>query len=195
MLAASIQASLEVCLDGLNLSQPDLIESVHSRYLQAGARVIQTNSFGANRYKLAQHGLQDQISQINRQAVNLAQQSVRFFLEAGTPPEQVNPGKTRQDGEIFIAGDVGPLGVRLAPYGRVQPEQARQAFSEQIEALAEFGADLIILETFSDLGEILEALLAARAVCDLAGGRLADLHPRRPDRAWGHPCSRRQDAF
>ena len=143
-------ASFEGCLDALNLSRPSLIVEIHSAYLEAGAQVLQTNTFGANRYKLAQHGLQEQVTEINRQGVELIRQAA---LAAQS--------------QIYIAGDVGPLGVRLAPYGRVQPEQARQAFAEQILVLAEAGADLIILETFSDLSEILEALAAARQVSSL----------------------------
>jgi methionine synthase I (cobalamin-dependent)/5,10-methylenetetrahydrofolate reductase len=143
-------AAFDQCLDALNLSQPDLVAMIHREYLQAGAQVIQTNTFGANRYKLAQHGLEEQLPQINRQGVELVRQVAQDA-----------------DKEVYIAGDVGPLGVRLAPFGRVQPEQARLAFGEQIRSLAEAGADLIILETFSDLSEILEALAASRQVCDL----------------------------
>ena len=143
-------ASFEGCLDALNLSRPSLIVEIHNAYLEAGAQVLQTNTFGANRYKLAQHGLQEQVTEINRQGVELIRQSALAAQR-----------------QIYIPGDVGPLGVRLAPYGRVQAEQARQAFAEQILAQAEAGADLIILETFSDLSEILEALAAARQVCGL----------------------------
>jgi methionine synthase / methylenetetrahydrofolate reductase (NADH) len=143
-------AAFDQCLDALNLSQPDLVEEIHHEYLEAGAQVIQTNTFGANRYKLAQHGLEGQLAQINHKGVEL-----------------IHRAALASNREVYAAGDVGPLGVRLAPFGRVQPEQARQAFGEQIRSLAEAGANLIILETFSDLSEILEALAAARQVCDL----------------------------
>jgi methionine synthase / methylenetetrahydrofolate reductase(NADPH) len=128
------------CFDALNLSDPDLVVEIHRAYLAAGADLIQTNTFGANRFKLAAHGLQDQVAAINQAGVAAARQ-------AGAP---------------LVAGDVGPLGVRLAPYGRVQPEQARQAFSEQIDSLVAAGVDLLILETFSDLYEIREAITAAK---------------------------------
>jgi methionine synthase / methylenetetrahydrofolate reductase(NADPH) len=128
------------CFDALNLDDPDLVVEVHRAYLAAGTDVIQTNTFGANRYKLAAHGLQEQVPAINQAGVAAA----------------------RRAGALLIAGDVGPLGVRLAPYGRVQPEQARQAFAEQIDSLVEAGVDLILLETFSDLHEIREAVAAAK---------------------------------
>jgi len=140
----------EQCFDALNLTHPGLVGEIHRAYLEAGAQIIQTNTFGANRYKLAVHGLEEQLAEINRAGVELAR---RVALAS--------------DADILIAGDIGPLGVRLAPFGRVQPEQARQAFAEQIAALAEAGADLLIIETFSDLYEMREAVAAARQVCDL----------------------------
>ena len=123
---------------------------IHRDYIQAGAELIQTNTFGANRYKLAEHGLADKVGEINRAGVELARKVISASFK-----------------DVLLAGDVGPLGVRLAPFGRVQPEQARQAFAEQIQALAQAGADLLILETFTDLYEIREALAAARQVCEL----------------------------
>jgi methionine synthase / methylenetetrahydrofolate reductase(NADPH) len=136
--------------DALNLSQPGLVAEIHRAYIEAGAQVIQTNTFGANRFKLAQHGLEERVGEINRAGVELARQAV-----------------LASNRQVLVAGDVGPLGVRLAPFGRVQPEQARQVFGEQIRALAEAGTDLIIIETFSDLSEIREAVTAARQNCDL----------------------------
>jgi len=138
------------CFDALNLKRPALVEEVHRAYIEAGAQVIQSNTFGANRYKLAAHGLEGQVAEINRLGVDLARRAA------------LSTGK-----DVLVAGDVGPLGVRLAPFGRVQPEQARQAFSEQIAALAGAGADLIIIETFSDLLEMRQAIAAARQACDL----------------------------
>lgn len=140
----------EECFDALNLSNPALVANVHRAYLSAGSDVIQTNTFGANRYKLSAYALENQVEAINQQGVELVRLAAASLSK-----------------EILVAGDVGPLGVRLAPFGRVQVEQARQAFEEQIKALAEAGADLIILETFSDLYEICEALAAARQVCSL----------------------------
>ncbi len=142
--------SFDECFDGLNLSQPALVAEIHRAYIDAGAQVIQTNTFGANRFKLAAHGLEEKIGEINRAGVEL----VRRVAAASYK-------------DVLVAGDVGPLGVRLAPFGRVQPEGARAAFAEQIAALAEAGADLILIETFIDLVEIREAVSAARQVCDL----------------------------
>ncbi len=143
-------AGFEQCFDALNLTHPEWVAEIHQAYISAGSQVIQTNTFGANRFKLAAHGLDEQVEPINRAGVELAQQVARAAEQ-----------------KVWVAGDVGPLGVRLAPFGRVQPEQARQVFAEQIQALSEAGADLIILETFSDLYEIREALLATRQVCEL----------------------------
>lgn len=142
--------AFDQCFDSLNLSQPALVGDVHRAYIEAGAQVIQTNTFGANRYKLAAHGLESRVAEINRAGVELVR---RVSLASYK--------------EVLVAGDVGPLGVRLAPFGRVQPEQARQAFAEQIRALADAGADLIIIETISDLLEIRQAVLAAQSACDL----------------------------
>jgi homocysteine S-methyltransferase len=138
------------CFDELNLTNPEAVSAVHQAYVQAGAEVIQTNTFGANRYKLTVHGLEGRITEINREGARLARQAAA--------------GVGRR---IFVAGDVGPLGVRMAPFGRVQPEQARQAFAEQITALVAGEVDLIIAETFTDLHELVEAVHAARQVCDL----------------------------
>ncbi len=138
------------CFDALNLSNPSLVAEVHHAYIEAGARIIQTNTFGANRYKLSEHELGDQVKQINRAGVELARGAVKASNK-----------------DVLVAGDVGPLGVRLAPYGRIQPEEARQVFAEQIGALCEAGADLLILETMSDLYEMGEAISAAKEMCDL----------------------------
>jgi homocysteine S-methyltransferase len=138
------------CFDALNLSNPGLVAEVHRAYIEAGAQIIQTNTFGANRYKLSDHDLGDQVMQINRAGVELARRVVMATFK-----------------DVLVAGDVGPLGVRLAPFGRVQPEDARQVFAEQIEALCEAGADLLILETMSDLFEMQEAIAAAHQVCEL----------------------------
>ena len=135
------------CLDCANLSYPDTVASVHRDYLAAGSDMIQTNTFGANRFKLGAQGLEDQLARINKTAVDIARQAVS---SSGKP--------------AFIAGDIGPLGVRLAPFGRVQLPEAREAFAQQIEALVEAGADLLIMETITDLYEIIEAIHAARQV-------------------------------
>ncbi|MEJ5240635.1 MAG: bifunctional homocysteine S-methyltransferase/methylenetetrahydrofolate reductase [Anaerolineales bacterium] len=138
------------CFDELNLKQPELVLQIHRQYVEAGARLLLTNTFGANRYKLARHGLESQLAAINRAGVELARRAAEGTQES-----------------VFVAGDVGPLGVRVAPYGRVRAEEARDAFAEQIRVLAESGADLIVIETISDLNEARLAIEAARQVCDL----------------------------
>jgi methionine synthase / methylenetetrahydrofolate reductase(NADPH) len=137
--------SFDTCFDQLNLTSPALVSEIHQQYVEAGAQMIQTNTFGANRYKLARLGLQDQVAEINFAGVELA----RGVAVANSQP-------------VLIAGDVGPLGIRLSPFGRVQPEQAHQAFCEQIDAQVKSGVDLIIIETMTDLYEVHEALKAAR---------------------------------
>ncbi len=138
------------CFDELNLTNPSAVAEIHREYIEAGAQLIITNTFGANRFKLGKHGLQDDVVEINKASVDLARRVVSASFK-----------------DVLVAGDVGPLGVRIAPFGRVQPEQAREAFAEQIKALAEAGADLIVIETFSDLYEIREAIKAAKETCDL----------------------------
>ncbi len=142
--------SFNQCFDSLNLTNPEIVTAVHRAYLEAGVDMIQANTFGANYYKLSVHGLESQAAAINQAGVNLAREAAAEFN-----------GKLGASRVVMVAGDVGPLGVRLAPYGRVQPEQARQTFYEQISALAKAGADLIICETFSDLYEIREAVAAS----------------------------------
>ncbi|KAF0110151.1 MAG: homocysteine S-methyltransferase [Chloroflexi bacterium] len=137
--------AFEGCFDSLNLSQPALVADIHRKYIEAGSQLIQTNTFGANRYKLAQHGLDIKLVEINTAGVELARRAVMASFK-----------------NVLIAGDVGPLGVRMAPFGRVQPEQARAAFAAQISALAKAGADLIIIETMTDLYEIVEAVKASK---------------------------------
>ena len=138
------------CFDELNLSNPSAVAEIHRAYIEAGAQLIITNTFGANRFKLSKHGLQDKTIEINKAGVDLAKRVVNASFR-----------------DVLVAGDVGPLGVRIAPFGRVKPEAAREAFAEQIRALAESGADLIVMETFSDLYEIKEAIKAARETCKL----------------------------
>src|SRR5688572_17979342 len=138
------------CFDELNLTNPAAVADIHREYIEAGAQLIITNTFGANRFKLSKHGLDDDVVAINRAGIELAKRSVSASFK-----------------DVFIAGDVGPLGVRIAPFGRVKPEEARAAFAEQIGALTEAGADLIVIETMSDLYEIQEAVRAAKQSCTL----------------------------
>jgi methionine synthase / methylenetetrahydrofolate reductase(NADPH) len=137
--------TVDGCPEALNLEEPDAVADVHREFAEAGARLVETNTFGANRFALARWGLGEKAATINRRGVEVAKQS-----------------------GALVAGSVGPLRVRLAPYGRISREDAREAFAEQIAALAEAGADLILIETQSDLNEMKEALRAARSVCELA---------------------------
>ena len=138
------------CFDELNLTNPAAVAEIHRAYIEAGAQLIITNTYGANRFKLTKPGVQEDVIEINKAGVDLAKRVVSASFK-----------------EVLVAGDVGPLGVRIAPFGRVQPEQAREAFAEQIRALAEAGVDLIVIETFSDLYEIREAIKAAKSTCEL----------------------------
>ncbi|MDP1713716.1 MAG: bifunctional homocysteine S-methyltransferase/methylenetetrahydrofolate reductase [Anaerolineales bacterium] len=138
------------CFDELNLTNPVAVAEIHREYIEAGAQLIITNTFSANRFKLSKHGLQDDMAEINRAGVELARRVVSASYK-----------------DVLIAGDVGPLGVRIAPYGRVKLGEAREAFAEQVRALAEAGADLIVIETMSDLYEIQEAIKAAKESCKL----------------------------
>ncbi|GIV85661.1 MAG: bifunctional homocysteine S-methyltransferase/methylenetetrahydrofolate reductase [Candidatus Roseilinea sp.] len=138
------------CYDALNLKHPEVILDIHRQYAAAGADILETNTFGANAFRLAAWNLESSAAEINTRGVELARQAAR---------------DVRAD--ILIAGAVGPLGVHLAPLGNINREEAYRAFYEQIGALAEAGADLLILETFSDLAELEEALRAAKAACNL----------------------------
>ncbi len=131
--------------DELNLSQPDLIRGIHHDYLQAGAEIIETNTFGANSFRLARHSAADKVRDINRAGVRLAREAAKSF-------------------DVWVAGSVGPLGTRIEPLGKTSYQEARDAFREQIQALIESGVDLLILETFGYLEEIHQAMLAARDV-------------------------------
>jgi homocysteine S-methyltransferase len=139
------------CYDELNLSDPGLILSIHEEYLQAGAEIIETNTFGANRFRLARYGLAGNVAQINAAGVRLARQAVEHISE-------------KLAGQAWVAGSMGPLGVRLEPLGKTGLDEARAAFAEQIAALAEAGVDLIIIETMPALNEAREALAAAREI-------------------------------
>ena len=141
------------CYDELNLSQPDLVRTLHLEYLQAGAEIIETNTFGANAVRLERFGLQARTREINVAGVRLARESVRAIAE-------------KQSIEAYVAGAIGPLGVRLAPHGKLSRAEARNAFAEQIRALAEggsgAGADLLIAETIASLDEAEEVIKAAK---------------------------------
>ncbi|HKN22045.1 MAG TPA: bifunctional homocysteine S-methyltransferase/methylenetetrahydrofolate reductase [Terracidiphilus sp.] len=143
------------CYDELNLSDPNLILGVHEEYLQAGAEILETNTFGANRFRLARHGLAGKMAEINAAGVRLARQAVERLKEK-------QPGNAEI--AAWVAGSVGPLGVRLEPLGKTGLDEARAAFAEQIGILARNGVDLLVIETMPALNEAHEALEAARAV-------------------------------
>jgi homocysteine S-methyltransferase len=142
------------CYDELCITQPDMVVDIHSAHVAAGAEVLETNSFGANRFRLAAHGLESRVEELNIAAAELARRA------AGD--------------EVFVAGSVGPLGVPLEPIGRTGLLEAREAFREQVAALVKGGADLIVLETFSSLDELRQAYRGAReAAPDLPIAALA----------------------
>src|SRR4051812_47851182 len=133
--------------DELNLTQPDLVRAVHEEYVRAGAEVIETNTFTATAHKLSQYGLDSRLSEINTTAVRLAREAAA--------------------GRCFVAGAIGPLGLRIEPYGPTSFDEAKEMFKQQAEALLEGGVDLFILETFSDVSELRQAIRAVRELTDL----------------------------
>ncbi len=133
--------------DGLNLSAPDLVREVHEEYVAAGADVIETNTFGATRHKLQQYGLVDKLHEINVAAARIARKAA---------------GDT-----AFVAGSIGPLDLRIEPYGPTSLDEAKEMFGEQVAGLLDGGVDLFVLETFADLSEIQQAIRAVKELCDL----------------------------
>src|SRR4029077_11019573 len=137
---------LDACFDVLNVNNPGLVQAIHSEYIAVGADCIETNTFGANRFKLAVHGLESRVREINLRGVKLA----RDVREA-------------MGRDVLVLGSLGPLGKYLAPLGSIAPEDARAAFLEQAEGLLEGGVDAFVVETFSDLTEMRLAVEAVRA--------------------------------
>ena len=133
--------------DELCLTAPDLVREVHDEYVRAGADIIETNTFGATRYRLQQYGLEKSLREINIAAAQIAGQA------AGE--------------NVYVAGAIGPLDLRIEPYGPTSFDEAKEMFAEQVGALLEGGVDLFVLETFSDLSEIQQAIKAVRELCDL----------------------------
>jgi len=131
------------CYDELNVSQPELIRGIHHEYLQSGAEIIETNTFGGNSFRLERHGLADKVKEINFAGAKLAKEAAKSF-------------------DAWVAGSVGPLGIRIEPLGKTSFEEARTAFREQIAALLEGGVDVLILETFGYVEELHQAYKAAR---------------------------------
>jgi homocysteine S-methyltransferase len=138
---------VNVCYDELSLSQPALVQEVHEAYVQAGAEILETNTFGANPVKLSSHGLDDETESINRTAVGIARRAAK--------------------GRALVVGAIGPLGVRLEPWGPTAREEAINFFSRQARGLLEGEVDGFILETFGDLNEMEAALCAVKALSDL----------------------------
>jgi methionine synthase I (cobalamin-dependent) len=130
------------CFDELNLSSPDLVRQIHQDYVKAGAEIVETNTYGASRLRLSAFGLGEKVRDINRAGVRIAREAAKE--------------------QAWVAGAVGPLGVRIEPLGPTSFAEARAAFREQTDALVEAGVDLLILETFANLDELREAAAAAR---------------------------------
>jgi len=135
---------INTCFDELNVSHPELVGDIHREYVRAGVDLIETNTFGANRHKLKKHGLDNRVREINLAGVRIARDV------AGR--------------EVLVAGSIGPLGLKIEPWGQTRVEEAEGAFREQARALFEGGVDLFILETFSDINEIHQAIKAVRSV-------------------------------
>ena len=135
------------CYDELNLTTPDLVRGIHADYVRAGADIIETNTFGATASKLSQYGLEGSLRDINLAAARVAREA------AGD--------------QAYVAGAIGPLGLRIEPLGPTSFDEARDLFKDQAVALLEGGVDLFILETFSDLSEIQQAIRGIRELCDL----------------------------
>ena len=133
--------------DALNLSRPELVEDVHQEYVRAGADIVETNTFGANRIKLGSFGLAESLVAINVEGVRIARRA------AGD--------------RAYVAGSIGPLGIRIEPWGKTGVDEAREYFREQARALLDGGVDLFVLETFRDLNEIGAAIDAVRSLSDL----------------------------
>lgn len=139
---------IDKCYDELNLSRPELIRTIHEEYIRAGARVIETNTYGANRFKLKSHNLLEQIEEINLRGVSLA--------------------KDAAEENAYVAGSMGPSGVELEPWGETTLQEVFEAYAEQAGILAQGGVDLFILETFQDIREMEQAIKAIRSVSDLS---------------------------
>ncbi len=138
---------LNVCYDELNLKQPRLVQEVHAEYVRAGAEILETNTFGANPLKLGSYGLADETEKINRTAAELA--------------------RAASGGKASVVGAIGPLGVRIEPFGPTSKLEAEALFARQVQGLLAGGVDGFILETFSDMDEMHAGLLAVRAASDL----------------------------
>ena len=133
--------------DEINLVAADLVREVHEEYVRAGAEIIETNTFGATRHKLQPYGLESKVREISAAAANIAR------LAAGE--------------RVYVAGAIGPLGVRIEPFGPTSFDEAKEIYKEQVEGLLDGGVDLFVVETFSELSEIEQAIRAVRELSDL----------------------------
>src|SRR5476649_2697969 len=135
------------CYDELNTRNSEMVLEVHRAYVKAGAEILETNTYGANRLKLRAFGIDDELKDINARGAEIARRA------AGD--------------SVYVAGAIGPLGVRIEPYGPTAVEEARHYFREQAEALLEGGVDLFILETISNIAEMEQGIAAIREICTL----------------------------
>jgi len=135
------------CYDELNLRNPEIVLEVHRQYVKAGAEILETNTYGANRVKLQSFGIAEELREINMRAAEIA--------------------RTAAGDSVYVAGAIGPLGIRIEPYGPTSEADARAYFREQAEALRDAGVDLFVCETFSNIAEIEQAIAAIREVCSL----------------------------
>jgi homocysteine S-methyltransferase len=142
--------SLDECLEAVNLSQPEIVAGIHRAYINAGAELIETNTFGANRFRLESHGMADKVQQINSRGVRIARE------------EREISGRS-----VIVSGSVGPTGRTIAPFGTLAIEDVEAAYREQIEVLLEAGVDMLTIETMGNIAEMEAAIRAARAVSDL----------------------------
>ncbi len=142
-------AAINACFDALNLTSPEIVKQIHLDYIHAGSRLIETNTFGANRYKLEEYGLSGKVVEINQTAVQIAKDAI---------------ASSGVNEDIYIAGSVGPIRVGMRPYGRLNKSDVRTAYVEQIRALIHAGVDCILLETFTDHQEIFIALDVIKAI-------------------------------
>src|SRR2546428_6366872 len=158
---------LNVCYDELNLKQPRLVQEVHAEYVRAGAEILETNTFGANPLKLNSYGLADETEKINRTAAELA--------------------RAAAGGRASVVGAIGPLGIRIEPFGPTSKLEAQALFARQVLGLLAGGVDGFILETFSDMDEMHAALLAGRAATPRPAAGPMTTRPHRPPPHGPHP--------
>ncbi len=140
------------CFDEINLSNPNLVKSIHKEYLDAGVDILTTNTFGATTPRLQEYGYSEQLEEINKKGVQIAREVIK---EAG------------KEDEVYIAGCIGPLGIKIEPLGALSNEEAVEYFKQQAKALYEEGVDLFSLETFVDLNELHQCIIAVKQICDL----------------------------